>query len=163
MAAAAAGDAGGALVTGPAGSVVLSQADLVTAAAAMDALLPASREPRREREIVVTGGRLEDPAVRRLLSWTLLSGAALVLEDDAATAVATAAWARPTVFQGDARELAALRKAVEEVSGRSRRQLPFGRLHTLLVLGEEELASGDCGFWQERGVHLARLAPAVMV
>jgi hypothetical protein len=148
-------EAGGAVVTGPGGLEELSQEDLRRAAGEMQRLVSRGGE----REILVTGGSLEDPAERRLMAWTLRAGAAVVLEDDPVSAAATAAWARPTVFFGGAEALATLRRGVESTSGWSwRRRLPFGRLHTALVEGRAELSEAERAFWIGRGVRLAQEA-----
>jgi hypothetical protein len=140
-------------------------------AALAAALAPAGGPPRRGgQEVVVTARPLAEPGERRLLSWALLAGAAVVLEPLAANLVATAAWARPTVFRGSAAELAALAAAVEadERAGlgglvrRARRRLapnatpglPLGRLHTLLATGPPGPAEG---WWRRRGVGVLRL------
>lgn len=147
----------------------------VAAGERLEALLAASdrRVPRPRREVVVLA-----PPVRReggLLPWAVLVGAVVVVEPSAAARVATAAWARPTVFRGDAAEVAALaaEAAKAERAGwrgawrRLRRTLgaepppppPFGRLHTLLLRPPPAGADADLDFWRRRGV--AVLADAV--
>jgi hypothetical protein len=106
-----------------------------------------------EREIVVLGGPLEKPEERAMLSWATVTGAAVALEPGPGLRIATAAWVRPTVFHGTAEEIAALRAWVEK--GR-RRGLPFGRLRTVLVTGEE-LGEEEAAFWRGRGVKLGRV------
>ena len=107
---------------------------------------------RKEREIVVLGGPLEDPLERAMMAWATLSGAAVVLEPDPALRAATAAWVRPTVFHGTPGEIADLRAR----AGRARKgRLPFRRLRTVLVAGAR--AEGDEAFWEERGVRMRRL------
>lgn len=99
------------------------------------------------REIVVLGGPLADPVERRMMAWATLAGAAVVLEPDPALRMATAAWARPTVFHGAPGEIAELRAR----AGKARKgRLPFRRLRTLLVVGE--LPEEEKAFWQKRGV-----------
>ncbi|MEA2692064.1 MAG: hypothetical protein QOJ16_1451 [Acidobacteriota bacterium] len=141
----------------PAGGVVLEDgrelaaADLVAAAATIEVSLPADR---RGREILVAFRSLSDPATRRLLAWATWTGAALLLESDRAAGGASAVWARPTVFHGDASDLAVLRRAL---AGRRllrpiRPRLPFGRLHTIFVEGV--LPDDERAFWEGRGVRL---------
>jgi hypothetical protein len=139
----------------------LTAADLVAAAEEIEALLPAGR---RGREILASCRPLSDPVERRLLAWATWSGAALLLEPERAAGAATAVWARPTLFHGDAAELAVLRRAVER-----RRfflpRLPFGRLHTILLRGD--LPDAEREFWEERGVwvvvpHCGAEPPAVV-
>jgi hypothetical protein len=85
-----------------------------------------------------------------------LRGAALVLEPDPRSLAATAAWVRPTFFQGSVADLAALRQWIEEVSPRRwwrrRSALPLGRLRAVQPLGEQALPAGEEAFWRERGV-----------
>lgn len=135
--------AGGALLDG---GTELTAADLVAAAEAIEALLPAGRSGR---EILVSCHPLSDPAERRLLAWATWTGAALLLEADRAAGPATALWARPTLFHGDANDLAALRRAVSR-RRLFRPRLPFGRLHT--IFPEGELPAEERSFWEERGV-----------
>ena len=66
--------------------------------------------PPEIRDILVSGRPLSDPAEHRLLAWATLTGAAILFEPDPAAYVPAAAWARPTVFQGTAAEIAALRR-----------------------------------------------------
>jgi hypothetical protein len=108
-----------------------------------------------DREIVVLGGPLEAPEERAMLSWATVTGAAVALELSPGLRIATAAWVRPTVFHGTAEEIAALRAWVEK---KKKRDLPFGRLRTLLVAGGE-LREEEAAFWRERGVKLGRVPP----
>jgi hypothetical protein len=144
----------------PAGSAVLEDgreltaADLVAAALALEALLSPTTSARRGREILVSFRPLADPAERQLLAWATWTGAALLFESDRSTGPASAVWARPTLFHGDAQDLAVLRRAA---SGRrlrwpGRSRFPFGRLHTILLDGD--LSTEDRAFWEGRGVRL---------
>jgi hypothetical protein len=141
----------------PAGGVVLEDgrelaaADLVAAAATIEASLPADRHGR---EILVAFRSLSAPATRRLLAWATWTGAAVLLESDRGAGGASAVWARPTVFHGDASDLAVLRRAL---AGRRllrpiRPRLPFSRLHTIFVEGV--LPDDERAFWEGRGVRL---------
>lgn len=107
---------------------------------------------RASREVAVTTGALDRAGERLLLVWSLATGGALVLEQPAAR-VATAAWARPTLFVGGREEVrrlateaaeweaawrrgwtAALRRGLRRLAGRpAASALPFGRLHTVVV------------------------------
>jgi hypothetical protein len=98
---------------------------------------------------------------RILLSWSTVYGSALLLAPSPESLVGSAVWARPTVFCGTASELAAFRRAVEQEKppfwDRKKSRLPFGRLRTVLWIGE--VPSGEeRGFWEERGVRTGSLA-----
>jgi hypothetical protein len=127
---------------------------------------------RAGRDVVVLGGSFTEPGVRRLLSWAVSTGAAVVLEPSPTGLVATAAWARPTVFRGTAGEIAALEVEARaaEAAGptgawrRLRRRLgrpvaapprPFRRLDDLLVVGSSP-GEGALDFWRRRGVRIHR-------
>lgn len=151
------GDGEGKLPDRPAGGVLIadrevSQAKLIAAAAAFqEALAPGGEE----REIAVMG-RLE----RVLLSWSTVYGAALLLAPTPESLVGSAAWARPTVFCGNASEMAAFRRAVEQEKPpfwvRKKDRLPLGRLRTVLWSGEGP-SEEERGFWERRGVRVGQL------
>jgi hypothetical protein len=139
----------------PAGGVVagleeLSQEELIAAA---DRIQEAVGQGRG-REIVVLGRSPERWPDRALLSWATVQGAAVLLAPDPASLIASAVWARPTLFYGNTAELAAFRRAVEEEQppfwARKQGRLPFGRLWT--VLCEREISLEDRRFWEGRGV-----------
>lgn len=140
----------------PAIEVVLGAPDasaLTAAAQALEAILPGRRDlGRSRREVLVLPADLPGPADRVLFAWSLLAGAALVLEPEPAALVPTAFWARPTVFHGDAARLAAFRRAA---AGAPRAALR--RLHSLVVTGPAPLAAGDLAFWRARGVAVVPL------
>ncbi len=131
---------------------------LLAAAHALRTALPAAPG----RDVAVLAAPLAGPA-RLLLAWAVLAGAALVLEPEPAALAATAAWARPTVFLGDAAAAAALRARVpreallarlgRRLGLRRRPALPFGRLRALVVSGPP-LPEGEAAFWSARGVAL---------
>lgn len=140
-----------------AGATVWSAGDLVAAGAALGAALEtAAGPPAGGREIVVWSGPPDDPGTRAFLAWAALGGAALVLEPDPRSLAATAAWVRPTFFQGSPADLAALRQWVGELSPRRwwhrPSRLPLGRLRAVRPLGPEELPAEEGAFWRERGV-----------
>ena len=136
--------AGGVLVEGR----EVGQEELVAAAERMQESIGGEG-----REIVVAGRSPERWPDRVLFAWATLSGAALLLAPDPASLVASAIWARPTVFQGTPAELKALRLAVEQEKApfwdRREDRLPFGRLRVVLC---EELAEEERRFWEGRGV-----------
>jgi hypothetical protein len=109
------------------------------------------------RAVLVSCRPLADPGERALLAWATLAGAALVLEPDPASLVATAAWARPTLFAGTVAEIAALRRVVERGRRGSRgsRRLPLRRLRLLLPRGPDPLDPAEASFWQAHGVEIA--------
>ena len=129
---------------------------LAAAARALEAALPPGRDlGRSRREVLVLPADLPEPADRVLFTWSLLAGAALVLEPEPAALVPSALWARPTVFHGDPPRLAALRRAA---AGAPRAALR--RLHSLVVTGPAPLAAGDLAFWRARGVAVVPLPAA---
>lgn len=101
-----------------------------------------------ERQIVVAGRPPERWPDRALLAWATVAGAAVLLSPDPASLVSSALWARATVFQGSAAEVAALRRALEPKPPR------FWRLR--VVLCDEPVEEG---FWRERGVQVRPLTP----
>jgi hypothetical protein len=141
----------------------LSQAELMAAAERVEIAIgapPGQRRLPRRREVLVAGWPLHEWPARLLAAWATASGAALVLEADAARRPGTVLWARPTVFYGSAAELALLRGQVEPARkprrfGRSRPPLPLGRLRTLFQAAPPEPA--EAAFWQERGARLLQL------
>lgn len=132
--------------------------------------VPPRRAPGRpRRQIVVVTPPFADEAAGLFFAAAVADGAAIVIEPSPASVVATAAWARPTIFRGDARQIAALAREAEaaERSGfagwwrRVRRlfgaepspPLAFGRLHTLLVAGPSPADDGLV-FWRQRGTRV---------
>lgn len=108
-----------------------------------------------QREIVVLGHAPERWQDRAVLAWATVYGAATLLSDPE-NFVGSAMWARPTVFHGNAAELAAFRRAVEEEKppfwDRKKGRLPFGRLRTVLCDQAD-----DREFWEGRGVSVVVL------
>lgn len=142
--------------------------------------------PRPGGEVTVLTRAPTTPAGRLLVAWSLLAGAALVLEPAAGARVPTAVWARPTLFLGNAAELATLAVAARRYEAvrpggwwhRLRAAFglpappprPFGRLHTLLLApppaevadpGRAAPRPGgplpDAAFWQRRRVRCVDL------
>lgn len=151
------GEGEGEIPDRPAGGVMVAdrevpQEDLVAAAARFqEALAPGDGG----REIAVMG-RPE----RVLLSWSTIAGAALLLAPSPESLVGSAVWARPTLFCGNASEVAAFRHAVEQERPpfwvRKKGRLPFGRLRTVLWIGEGP-PDEERRFWQGRGVQVRSL------
>jgi hypothetical protein len=136
---------------------------LAVAAAETDAAAGTGR--RRGREIVLANLDLRARDGRTLLTWGLLTGAALFLEPDPRALPASTAWARPTLVAAEAAPLIELaRQLRRHVDGRLGRKLrrrkgpayPFGRLRLVVVLGGGRLPVDDVPFWAERGVVVLR-------
>ncbi|HEX6899846.1 MAG TPA: hypothetical protein VF789_09035 [Thermoanaerobaculia bacterium] len=140
------GDVAGAVVDG----VEMSVVELVR----MGEKVQAEIQGSGKREIVVLGGPLEEAAERAMLAWATVTGAAVVLDPNPASRVATAAWVRPTVFHGSPAEIAGLRVWAEK---EKKKRLPFRRLRTILVTGAEWMAREDEEFWRGRGARVASL------
>lgn len=128
------------------------------------------------REIVVSARPLENPEERSLLTWALRTGAAVVLEPRTESHVVTARWVRPTVFAGEADEVAALAREAESYrspplrrlgrwlrrrwTGGASGALPFDRLHTVLLrpsVTGQELPEALVRAWERRGVRFLRI------
>lgn len=130
----ASGEGTGLVPTRAAGSVVarregraveLSQADLIALTDRIQEQIPPP--PKPVREILVIGKSLADLEDRAVLAWATVTGAAVLLPPTPESRVATAGWARVTVFHGTEDEIAALRAAAETGSGRR-----FSRLRAVL-------------------------------
>ncbi|HKV08463.1 MAG TPA: hypothetical protein VJ725_10010 [Thermoanaerobaculia bacterium] len=117
--------AGGVVARREGHPVELSQSDLLALADRIQAQIPPP--PKPVREILVAGPSLADFEDRAVLAWATLTGAAILLAPTPESRVATAAWARVTVFHGTEAEITALRAAMETGSGRR-----FGRLRAVL-------------------------------
>ncbi len=133
-----------------------AQEELVVQAEALEAVLPRRRDlGRSRREVLVLPADLPGPADRVLFAWSLLAGAALLLEPEPAALVPSALWARPTLFHGDPPRLAAFRRTAAGAPPAALR-----RLHSLVVTGPAPLAAGDLAFWRARGVAVMPLPAA---
>lgn len=139
--------AGGVVVRREGSPVELSQPDLIALAERIQAEIPPP--PRPVREILVAGPSLADITDRAVLAWATVTGAALLVSPSPESRVATAAWARVTVFHGAAAEIAALRTTVEKGSR-------FWRLRAVLQAGEG-LTEDDVSFWTDRGTKVGRV------
>lgn len=106
-------------------AVELSQEDLLALADRIQAQIPPPPKPLRD--VLVAGRSLADIEDRAVLAWATVTGAAVLLPPTPESRVATAAWARVTVFHGTEEEIAALRTAM----GRR-----FGRLRAVLQADE---------------------------
>jgi len=137
-------------------------ARLATAAGEADVAVGGPRH--RGREIALASLDLRSRGGRALLSWGLLTGAALVLEPDPRALPASTAWVRPTLVAGEAAPLVELARQLRRGEGRRRRRWwhlrgpdrPVGRLRLLVVLGGGRLPVDDVPFWAERGVVVLR-------
>lgn len=124
----------------------------------------AAAAPLRERhEILVSYRPLSDPLERALISWAASTGAAVLLEPFPLSALASIAWARPTLFAGTTEEISRLRAA----AGPSRRpwrrrKLPFGRLRLVLAAGSQPLPPEEAAYWEERGVRVVEIDPQTL-
>jgi hypothetical protein len=156
-------EAGGALIDGAAGPRLLGQSDLLSLAGhvAGEVATPLAGEVAAGRDIVVCCRPLAEPGARAVLSWAAEAGAAVVLEPDPAKLVATAVWARPTVFYGSAAELASLRRQLERRAGarwslsrRRRAGLPWSRLRAVLLDDPAALGGGEGDFWRRAGARI---------
>lgn len=136
-----------------------SQGELGASSASLERLLP----PRPRRDVLVLTGSLAAPPVRVLWSWALITAAAVVLEPEPDRLVATAAWARPTLFAGDAAQRAALRgwlettgrrRLADRLRPRRRPRLPLGRLHIVLATESAFPTDAERAAWAELGVTL---------
>ncbi len=159
------GEGSGTLPDRPAGGVLIgarevSQEELIAAATAVQQSLAPGRG---EREIAVIGRSPATWAERVLLSWSTVYGAALLLAPSPESLVGSAVWARPTLFCGNAAEMAAFRRAVAEEKPpfwtRKKGRLPFGRLRTVLW-SDGRPSEDEHGFWEERGVRVEELPGA---
>lgn len=120
--------------------------------------------PRRGREIALASFDLRTRGGRGLLTWALVTGAALFLEPDPRALPGSTAWARPTLVAADAAPLVELARQIRRrEQGRLRRLRrrrgpphPFGRLRLVIVLGGGRLPVDDVPFWAERGVVVLR-------
>jgi hypothetical protein len=151
---------GGAVTVDPDGSVrEWPHAALGELAERVDSRIGTLEEGREIlREIVIAGRSLEETAERAVIAWATIQGAALLLAPTQEERAATAAWVRPTVFHGTAAEAAALRRMDRPRRFRLRRSaIPFGRLHTLLVTGPDELPAAEAEAWRARGTAVVRL------
>lgn len=110
------------------------------------------------RDIALLHGDLETAAVRSLLSWATLTGAAVVFEPSPARLLGTFRWARPTVLLAGAATRAELLRRLEAA-----RQGPFGgfrtrrlkgRLRGLVVQEAGVPEAGERELWEAAGVAL---------
>lgn len=135
--------------------------------AARDALGPALADRARPgtRDAWVAGD-LSLARNRELLAWCLVTDSVVALpwraEKIPQPRVTAAAWLRPTIFSGDAAELAALDRAITDAprrrlvagyralapSWRTARRRPWGRLHTVVT------DRGPTAGWADRGVQV---------
>ncbi len=101
------------------------------------------------RPIVCAVPDLEPCAAHLLETWTLLRGAAWVLEPEASAFVETVLWARPTVVWGRAAELERLAARLQV-----RKHRRHNRLTSVVAAGDEAV---DPDPWQALGVEVIRV------
>ncbi|MCB1057673.1 MAG: hypothetical protein KDD11_19400, partial [Acidobacteria bacterium] len=164
LAAADPGPAGDVWVGAPDVPRRLSQDELLAAVEHHLGPLPSADR----RDVLVVGRSLAEPYQRLLATWAALTGAALVLDPEAARtpAIETVRWVRPTLLHGTAAELGELHRRLDPRLRRgslSRRWLsllkpPCDRVRALLVLGPEPLAPAVEEFWRGVGAAVLHLA-----
>ncbi len=120
----------------------LSPAESIAAAERLDGSLATGRG----RPVVCAAPDLEPPDVHLLETWTLVRGAAWVLEPQASAFVETVLWARPTVVWAPAAELERL---VARIATRKHRR--HSRVASVVVARGEAV---DPGPWNALGVEV---------
>ena len=118
---------------------------LIAAARTLDRGVPSS--PRRA--IACAAPDLDSTVFHLLQAWTLVRGAAWVLEPYPDAFLATVLWARPTVVFAPAAELEPLATALAD-----RRHRRHSRLTTIVVAGEQP---ADAAVWAPLPVELVAL------
>ncbi len=111
--------------------------------------LDASLAAGSRRTIVCAAPDLDPGAAHLLETWTLVRGAAWVLEPEATAFVETVLWARPTVAWGRAAELERLAARLQV-----RKHRRHNRLTSVVAAGDEAL---DPDPWQALGVEVVRV------
>ncbi|MEM7482515.1 MAG: hypothetical protein AAF481_15170 [Acidobacteriota bacterium] len=111
--------------------------------------------PAKEiRDVLVLADPLSEETSAGGLAWSLLSGAALLLERDPALFLPAVLWARPTVFWGRRDQVEALEAALPEGSRRPGRRHPLRRLRAIVAVGQGPWRQDR---WRQFGVSVARL------
>lgn len=105
--------------------------------------------PGARRIIVCATPALEPSTALLLETWTLLHGAAWVLEPQTSAFVETVLWARPTRVWGRAYELDQLAARLQVRKHRRR-----SRITGVVAVGDDEV---DAGPWRELGVEVDSL------
>lgn len=116
-----------------------------------DSLAPGSERDADCRPIVGAVPDLDLADAQLLEVWTLLRGAAWVLEPQTSAFVETVLWARPTVVWARAAELERLAARL-----RVRKHRRRSRLSSVVAAGAEEV---DQEPWGELGIEVVALAP----
>lgn len=113
------------------------------------------------RDIALLHGGPEEGAVRTVLSWSTLHGAAVVLEPNRDGLLETFRWARPTVLLASAATVAELQRRIEatwrERFGGWRRRRICGRLRALVLTDEGAVATVERQLWNATGVHVVSI------
>ncbi len=124
---------------------VLPPEALLSAARRLDALLP----HRSKRPIACAAPGLDVRAERLVEAWTLVRGAAWVLEPLADAFVATVLWARPTLVFGHGADLEPLAEPLKARKHRRHR-----RLEAVVVAGSGAVAPAP---WDDLGIGIVAL------
>ncbi|MCB1037205.1 MAG: hypothetical protein KDD47_25475, partial [Acidobacteria bacterium] len=129
------------------------------AAGAFRALAPA-----RRRDVLLAPPPVEGGICRKVLSWSLLSGAALALEPVEAAWPSALHWIRPTILAGAPERIFLGRRALSPprwrrslwpwARCRTRLRAPLDRLRAVVVLGGGELKEEEAAFWRRLGVEV---------
>ncbi|MEM8959935.1 MAG: hypothetical protein AAGD38_00515 [Acidobacteriota bacterium] len=132
-------------ISGELGGVILegrrldATAQLDSARRLERTLAPKLEDTKRPTVAVITSA-LDEPWVRELVWWSLLTRSALILEPSLAVLASTAHWARPHLVSAP---VSALRSFAANVTGRPRRHK---RLR--LVIGERSWNDGNEQVWE---------------
>lgn len=126
----------------------MSQEALIAAARRLGELI----HPGRGRAIALAGFSLEHAEGRVFAAWTLLAGAALLLEPFPEALLPGLLWTRPTVVHGSAETLAGIARAHDD-----RRQRRASRLRTFLLSGDEQPEPRDVEALENAGAAVLQL------
>ncbi len=123
---------------------------LMSAARRLDSRLPMATGKDASKQVIFSlAPRLETGVAQLLQAWTLVQGAAWVLEPDLEAWVEAVLWARPHIVCAGAPELAELASQLRQRKYRRHRRL------TAIVVAAGEIA--DVGVWRDQGVRVVAL------